>query len=69
MSYYESLPCIPEKYHLEGLQATVFIPFHVRLHRKHLDDFFFSTNVNDGYVRQFIKGEQIYIRCSALQLE
>lgn len=30
---------------------------------------FFSTNVNDGYVRQFIKGEQIYIRCSALQLE
>ena len=26
---YESLPCIPEKYHLEGLQATVFTPVHL----------------------------------------
>lgn len=26
---YESFPCIPEKYHLEELQATVFTPLHL----------------------------------------
>lgn len=39
---YESLPCIPEKYHLEGLQATVFTPLHLLNYTVSIGMIFFS---------------------------
>lgn len=47
--HYESLPCIPEKYHLEGLQATVFNPLYLLDYTvSNRMIIFFPRNVYDG---------------------